>query len=304
MFKILHEPDRVFSLFSLTSAYRTKSVGWKTRREKKNIEDLQRNRLVCASPRTRNAKPQSPKKYEIRYVWVSEWTVNTHIATVATTRKKKDWFKINSNNFDMQKQPLYDIFGAPTLCALTAYCVACELFARLFNSINIQFSFSNFRTGCKEKSVWHSPLPFFSLQQTSKDQHKETTLISCYFSIIPLSIFLEIGLLKPMAWDSEWLSRLRACQWLRKRELIFVNTKQQNNSPTLFVTRRRRSLVALHHFFIRYTRDIRLIDFCSFSPASAQILINTLFTPFFPTIEIKINIFCKRWLPNELLLNV
>lgn len=47
---------------------------------------------------------------------------------------------------------------------------------------------------------------------------------------------------------------------------------------------------SFHHqfFLIRYTRDIRLIDFCSFS-ASLQTLINTFYALFL-SIQIQINI--------------
>lgn len=127
--------------------------------------DLQRNRLVCASPRTWNTKPISR---------------NTRLDTSGHTRKKiikqRQWrqqrekkihriAKMRGKKTQITNNTM--IYSAPG--SLSQQLRSCELFTRLFNSINIQFSFSNFKLAARlaeqdikkcKKNVWHSPLPF------------------------------------------------------------------------------------------------------------------------------------------------
>lgn len=108
------------------------------------------------------------KKYEIRYVWPYK-KKNNQATTVATTTREKKIHRIakmrGKKNIQITNNTM--IYSAPG--SLSQQLRSCELFARLFNSINIQFSFSNFKLAARlaeqdikkcKKNVWHSPLPF------------------------------------------------------------------------------------------------------------------------------------------------
>lgn len=136
----------------------------------KNNERFTAKRIgVCYnfSPRTKHAKPQSRKRNTRldmsghRHFFLS----HTHSGSGDNMAKKNSAsFEKKNQQFDRENQTVYESLGN-RLAILSQWFTLHMNFSLswLFHSINIQFSLFNFQTGCNEKSVWHSAMPFLSL---------------------------------------------------------------------------------------------------------------------------------------------
>lgn len=153
-------------------------------------------------------------------------------------------------------------------------------------------------TFCSGLFVPH-PLAISSFR---KDQHKENINFVLLFPLFCLFIFLSrLDFISVTHSDDRIQANSSITRPVNDETNSFrmknnstTNTFRDTNSGALLVAQQQHQ--PFHHFFffclIRYTRDIRLIDFCSFS-ASLQTLINTFYALFL-SIQIQINILLSK----------